>query len=814
MVRFLGWLPQQSKQPELRNGIVPSGHFLPNIVGGNDTGNRERALWSDDEMNITDTFDLQKWKAECAADTASILARQPHLQGFRRFRGRSQAKQPRALVKLPNIHGRASPVSRPESVANTEGASAPSKPPSRTQRLFEDCSDVDPIDAYDGLICRGDVGASIRLRKEQEHDSACARELKKQTVGRQCRKRAKAWRKKMARQDLQKIDEVPDVQEEKETEVEEEEKVDGRIAKILSKKNRRKTKQAGESEILAQGLENGEPDAGSPSSNAQPDPDDLLDGINIQYGISKMRPERSAKDRLKLLKKLHKERIEKEEEERMKKDRYHKYEALPEKERHHLWNAFKHFDRDDSGTLDVSELKQCLTELGIRGNTGEEKQAITQLCTEISMLSSICPEVLKQMSKEERASHVRRSGGTKEPVEVGFYAFCVELVPAARFCLRKIRQGWVSEYFYRVDEKHSGVISIKAMNQALDNMAEVGEVDLRVKNQVLNEVLYDPKERRQRKEVDLDLFQQVVSAMSEHAQRRQRIRERKIQEQTGLEDSTFDKVRSELATLWETFCRYDSDRSGYLDGNEYIEMVKSLGLLPRDRVAREEIDHMIKDTWEFRPRDSPGIDIQSFVTLMLTIREKNGERKAEDQMRIFNWFDKDKSGELNIAEIGDVLEAMDMAPKTKEEQEDIAAIIQDLDDNGNGEMDFEEFQIFTQRFTEKQRTRQMKEELQLCAQLGFSERQHKEFRQCFDQFDKDASNSLDVQEVRAVLSLLHLNVSAEHLRQAFDALDRDDSGVLEFPEFLHLMKMLHEKTGIFAGLRKMRLEEPELGVVP
>merc|ERR1712224_603611 len=135
----------------------------------------ERAIWSDDEMNITDTFDLQKWKAECAADTASILARQPHLQGFRRFRGKPRAKQPRALVKLPNIHGSASPVSRPESVANTEGASAPSKPPSRTQRLFEDCSDVDPIDAYDGLICRGDVGASIRLRKEQEHDSACAR---------------------------------------------------------------------------------------------------------------------------------------------------------------------------------------------------------------------------------------------------------------------------------------------------------------------------------------------------------------------------------------------------------------------------------------------------------------------------------------------------------------------------------------------------------------------------------------------------------------------------------------------------------------
>merc|ERR1719161_480304 len=129
-----------------------------------------------------------------------------------------------------------------------------------------------------------------------------------------------------------------------------------------------------------------------------------------------------------------------------------------------------------------------------------------------------------------------------------------------------------------------------------------------------------------------------------------------------------------------------------------------------------------------------------------------------------------------------------------------------------GELVFEEFQVLVQRFTERTRIRQMQGESKLCSKLGFTENEHQEFRQCFEQFDLDGSNSLDIREVRAVLRMLHLEVNAEKLRESFHMLDRDGSGELEFIEFIRLMKMMSEKDGIFAGLqRRDKSETPTDG---
>eukprot|EP00746_Dinoflagellata_sp_MGD_P165356 gnl/MRDRNA2_/MRDRNA2_94571_c0_seq1.p1 gnl/MRDRNA2_/MRDRNA2_94571_c0~~gnl/MRDRNA2_/MRDRNA2_94571_c0_seq1.p1 ORF type:complete len:853 (-),score=198.59 gnl/MRDRNA2_/MRDRNA2_94571_c0_seq1:40-2598(-) len=813
MAKFLGWSPS-SQEPALNGSIVPSESFLPNIYGNADSGNRDRALWSDDAMNCSDTFDLKKWKAECDADIASILSRRP--EGYGRMRRRT-AKRNRVVMKLPQIHS--SCQSRAESQnsrsvsAGTDGMSDLSKGPSEDE--------FDPVDDNIGLICRGNISESIRLREAQNHDRACARAHIKQVESRKCRRRAKAWQKKISRHGADNVSELEQIPEEEDHEKKQsKEKVDNRILKILNKLNLKgSVKQAVEEETRKQRMEDG------PQLTAEQD--EHVDDLAINF-LKKIRPEGKVKDRMRLLKRLRRERQEREEEEQLKLQRQKKFEAMPVEERECLWEAFRHFDQDNSHSLDIRELRACLTELGIRGSTAEEKQAISSICSEVSVLSSICPELLKLMSHGERKSLVRESVGQfgQKNFEVDFFAFSVDLVPAVRARLKKIRSRTASEVFMKYDKGDAGHINIKAMGQALASIKESLQLDLSCLEQVQQEVLVDPETQKRITSVDFELFQTVLSTLLEHSQRRQRTLERKIQEESGISEGMFEKVRSELVGLWDMFHQFDTDGSGYLDCSEYLEMIKGLGLLPRAASARPEIDQLIRDTWDacqglpVRDSDSgrlvpgesldersSGIDLKSFVSLIIAIREKNGERKTEELMKIFSRFDRDRSGELNVSEISNVLEEMGMNPKTKEEQEIIFAIIQDVDDKGTGELVFEAFQVLIQRYTERLRIRQLKADLKFCSKLGFSEAEYKEFRQCFDQFDKDGSNSLDVREVRAVLCLLHLDVSAERLREAFDKLDRDGSGELEFTEFVQLMKMMSEKEGIFKGLHEREMEQ-------
>merc|ERR1719316_868057 len=70
----------------------------------------------------------------------------------------------------------------------------------------------------------------------------------------------------------------------------------------------------------------------------------------------------------------------------------------------------------------------------------------------------------------------------------------------------------------------------------------------------------------------------------------------------------------------------------------------------------------------------------------------------------------------------------------------------------------------------------------------------RDFRWAFDRLDEDASNSLDVAEVRHALTMLRLNVTAEKFKAAFAQVDEDHSGAIDFPEFLTLMSIIRDST--------------------
>eukprot|EP00933_Yihiella_yeosuensis_P006133 TRINITY_DN110788_c0_g1_i1.p1 TRINITY_DN110788_c0_g1~~TRINITY_DN110788_c0_g1_i1.p1 ORF type:complete len:1079 (+),score=223.03 TRINITY_DN110788_c0_g1_i1:92-3328(+) len=60
-------------------------------------------------------------------------------------------------------------------------------------------------------------------------------------------------------------------------------------------------------------------------------------------------------------------------------------QALPEKEMHALEKVFHRFDKDDSGSLEHTEVVNALRDLGICGTNTTEKREIAKLCRDIAM---------------------------------------------------------------------------------------------------------------------------------------------------------------------------------------------------------------------------------------------------------------------------------------------------------------------------------------------------------------------------------------------------------------------------------------------
>merc|ERR550514_1851087 len=111
--------------------------------------------------------------------------------------------------------------------------------------------------------------------------------------------------------------------------------------------------------------------------------------------------------------------------------------------------------------------------------------------------------------------------------------------------------------------------------------------------------------------------------------------------------------------------------------------------------------------------DQGGFNFLDFVYLMKKLRNIRKQRREAELRELFKQYDKDGSGELGPAEINLILEDFDLLPKSKEEQEEIAGILdvrqvmrmlrrnissdqlralfEHLDDDESGQMEMEEF---------------------------------------------------------------------------------------------------------------------------
>ncbi|XP_067935771.1 calmodulin-like [Watersipora subatra] len=143
---------------------------------------------------------------------------------------------------------------------------------------------------------------------------------------------------------------------------------------------------------------------------------------------------------------------------------------------------------------------------------------------------------------------------------------------------------------------------------------------------------------------------------------------------------------------------------------------------------------------------------------------------TEDQLgdfkEAFQLFDKDGDGRITSKELGTVMKSLGQNPTESE----LSDMINEVDTDGNGTIDFNEFVVMMQK---KQKSIDNREE---------------ELKEAFKMFDKDGNGYISEAELKSVMSSLGENLSQEEIRQMIEEADKDGDGHVNYNEFVNMMQ--------------------------
>ena len=129
-------------------------------------------------------------------------------------------------------------------------------------------------------------------------------------------------------------------------------------------------------------------------------------------------------------------------------------------------------------------------------------------------------------------------------------------------------------------------------------------------------------------------------------------------------------------------------------------------------------------------------------------------------------FDIDGDGTITLVELKEVMRSLGQNPSEKE----LMQMINSVDDNGDNEIDFEEFLIL------------------MSTKKPSKDDPDKELRDAFAVFDADGSGSISRDELKKLMRNLGQSLSDAELDAMMDEVDTDGNGEIDFEEFKSMMQ--------------------------
>ena len=139
--------------------------------------------------------------------------------------------------------------------------------------------------------------------------------------------------------------------------------------------------------------------------------------------------------------------------------------------------------------------------------------------------------------------------------------------------------------------------------------------------------------------------------------------------------------------------------------------------------------------------------------------------QKQEYKEIFEIFDSDQSGSIQSEEIAQVMRTLGQNPTNEE----VEAMVNNIDVDGNGEVDFDEFLIL------------------MVQQLKKENEAEEELVEVFNMFDKDGDGLISVHDLVARFTELGDPIYNDEAQEMMANCDVDGDGMLNFAEFVKLM---------------------------
>eukprot|EP00918_Siedleckia_nematoides_P105232 GHVU01229822.1.p1 GENE.GHVU01229822.1~~GHVU01229822.1.p1 ORF type:complete len:163 (+),score=34.18 GHVU01229822.1:46-534(+) len=156
-----------------------------------------------------------------------------------------------------------------------------------------------------------------------------------------------------------------------------------------------------------------------------------------------------------------------------------------------------------------------------------------------------------------------------------------------------------------------------------------------------------------------------------------------------------------------------------------------------------------------------------------TVCGEFSEQQIGELRDAFNIFDKDGDGSITTDELHTVM----MSLRQSASADDIREMIKQVDIDGNGTVDFEEFLKMMSR---------SKVRLERCED-AHKKTQEEEMRQAFRVFDIDGNGYIDATELRTTMNNLGECLSEEDVKAMIREADTNGDGRIDYEEFIRMM---------------------------
>ncbi|KAL8161145.1 hypothetical protein V2J09_012634 [Rumex salicifolius] len=148
---------------------------------------------------------------------------------------------------------------------------------------------------------------------------------------------------------------------------------------------------------------------------------------------------------------------------------------------------------------------------------------------------------------------------------------------------------------------------------------------------------------------------------------------------------------------------------------------------------------------------------------------RRSKKEAQDMEKVFQKFDANGDGRISASELESLLRALG----SETSQEEVSRMMSEMDKDGDGFIDLNEFAEFHRG----------SEEI-----LDDSGNGNRELREAFDMYDKDKNGLISARELHTVLKSLGEKVSMKDCSKMISSVDADGDGHVNFEEFKKMMR--------------------------